>query len=54
MLGVSRVFIWRTKKNIKKTGKPTRNPEQRKKRSVSTPRLTKAVAGKILRNPPAQ
>ncbi|QQP55967.1 Uncharacterized protein FKW44_000478, partial [Caligus rogercresseyi] len=32
-------------------GKITKRPEQGMKRSVRTPRLTKAVAGKILRNP---
>ncbi|QQP50101.1 Hypothetical protein FKW44_010992 [Caligus rogercresseyi] len=53
MLGVSHTFIWRTKKVFKETGQITRRPEQGMKRSVRTPRLTKAVAGKILRNPTA-
>ncbi|QQP49499.1 Putative MhmaT1 transposase, partial [Caligus rogercresseyi] len=38
-------------KVIKKTGKTPRRPEQGRKRSVWTPRMTKAVVGKILRNP---
>ncbi|QQP52281.1 Uncharacterized protein FKW44_004386 [Caligus rogercresseyi] len=46
MLGVSRTFIWSTKRVFKETGKPTRRPGQGKKGSVKTPRLTKAVAGK--------
>ncbi|QQP56768.1 Putative MhmaT1 transposase, partial [Caligus rogercresseyi] len=51
MLGVSRTFTWRTKKVFKETGKIIRRPEQEMKRSLRTPRLTKAVAGKILCNP---
>ncbi|QQP53552.1 Hypothetical protein FKW44_006065 [Caligus rogercresseyi] len=46
MFGVSRTFIWRTKKVIKETGKITRRPEQERKRSVRTPRLTKADQGR--------
>ncbi|QQP48683.1 Hypothetical protein FKW44_009065 [Caligus rogercresseyi] len=46
MFGVRRTFIWRTQKVITETSKPTR------KEAISeTQRLTKAVAGKILRNP---
>ncbi|QQP49280.1 Putative DD37D maT transposase [Caligus rogercresseyi] len=43
MLGVSRTFIWHGQ-NYKEAG-------EGRKRSMRTPRLTKAVAGKILRNP---
>ncbi|QQP41070.1 Hypothetical protein FKW44_015321, partial [Caligus rogercresseyi] len=50
MLGVSHIFIWRTKQVIKETGKPQEGlPGQGRKRPVRTPRLTKAVAGKIFR-----
>ncbi|QQP40867.1 Hypothetical protein FKW44_015060 [Caligus rogercresseyi] len=50
MLGVSRTFIWCTKKVIKETGKSTSRPEQERKRTVRILRLTKVIAGKILRN----
>lgn len=50
-LGVSRTFIWRTKKVFQETGKISRKPGQGRKRTVRTPRLAKAIAAKVRRNP---